>query len=100
MRKWHDGRASTSHDLAVDSLGRMTKYVYDNPESGRAVVVLNCSHKLDQQFSDGEAHVKASIDFQRAPGGGDPIMRLSVVVMLRKEEAGRCAEEGDELQQV
>ena len=84
MRKWHDGQASTSHDLATDALGRTTKYVYDNPDTGRAVVVLNCSHHLDQEFADGDAEVRATLDFEPVGEGQNPIMKLSVVVMMRK----------------
>ena len=88
MRKCHGGQASTSHDLATDALGRTTKYVYDNPDTGRAVVVLNCSHQLDQEFADGDAEVRASLDFEPAGEGQNPVMKLSIVVMMRKNAAG------------
>ena len=99
MRTWHDGQVSTSHQLAADSLGRTTKYVYDNPESHRAIVVLNCSHQFDQHFANGEAEVKASLDFQRVPGSDKPVMKLSVVVMIRKDEALSGTQEDGELQE-
>jgi len=78
--------AGVSHDMVVDSLGRMSKYVYDNPETGRAVAVLNCSHQFVQEFVNGEAEVKASLDFRKAPDNDRPVMKLSVVVMLRKDQ--------------
>ena len=100
MRKWHDGNIVTSHDLAVDSLGRTTKYVYDNPGSHRAVVVVNCSHQFDQVFSTGQAEVKTSLEFEHVPGGDNPIMRLSVVVLMRKGQPNTEVAEDDELHEV
>ena len=86
MRSWNESQTNTSHQQATDSQGRMTKYVYDNPVSGRAVVVLNCNHQFDQEFSNGEAEVRASLDFHDVPGSDRPVMKLSVVVMLRKDQ--------------
>ena len=85
MRRWNDGETSTSHEQAADSLGRTTKYVYDNPGSGRAVMVINCNHTFDQEFTNGEAEVRASLNFHDVPGRAQPVMKLSVVVMLRKD---------------
>jgi len=99
MRRWHDGQISTSHDLAADSLGRTTKYVYDNPQSRRAIVVLNCSHQFDQPFANGEAEVKASLNFENAPGSENAVMKLSVVVMIRKDETVDGTQENGELQE-
>ncbi|HUW33475.1 MAG TPA: hypothetical protein VM223_17840 [Planctomycetota bacterium] len=87
MTRWHDGETKTSHEQATDSQGRITKYVYDNPVSGRAVMVLNCNHQFDQEFTNGEAEVRASLDFHEVPGNPTPVMKLSVVVMLRKDAA-------------
>ena len=99
MRTWNNGQAATSHEQAADRLGRMTKYVYDNPGSGRAVMVLNCNHQFAQEFANGEAEVKASLDFQEEPGnepGKDrPMMKLSVVVVLRKADAKPAGEDVD-----
>ena len=86
IRRWSDGQTNTSHEQAVDRLGRMTKYVYDNPGSGRAVVVLNCNHEFCQEFTNGEAEVRASLDFHEVPGNPKPVMKLSVVVTLKKEQ--------------
>jgi len=35
---------------------------------------------------NGEAEVKASLDFRKAPDNDRPVMKLSVVVMLRKDQ--------------
>ena len=86
MRSWNEGQANTSHQEAADCQGRMTKYVYDNPASGRAVVVVNCNHQFDQEFTNGEAEVRASLDFHEVAGSDKPVMKLSVVVMLRKDQ--------------
>ena len=85
MTSSDEGQIRTIHEQAADTLGRITKYVYDNPGSGRAVVVINCSHQFDQEFTNGEAEVRASLDFHEVPGSPHPMMKLSVVVMLRKD---------------
>jgi len=88
------GDVSISHEVGVDSLGRMTKYVYDNPETGRAVAVVNCSHQFDQELASAEAEVKASLDFCPIPGSDRRVMKLSVVVMLRKQHP-QCMKAGE-----
>ena len=87
MTQSHEGEASTSHEQVSDALGRITKYVYESPASGRAVMVLNCNHQFAQEFGEGEAEVRATLDFHEVPGSSEPVMKLSVVVMLRKDAA-------------
>jgi hypothetical protein len=98
MRSWFDGKLHTSHQQAADSLGRTTKYVYDNPASGRAVLVVNCNHQFAQEFTNGEAEVKASLDFHDVPGEDQPVMKLSVVVVLRKDQPQEADAEDEELE--
>jgi hypothetical protein len=99
MRRWHSREIVSSHEVAADTLGRMTKYVYDNPGSGRAVAVVNCTHQFDQEFVNGEAEVKASLDFQYVPGHDNPVMKLSVVVMLRRDPENDRSEDCDQTQE-
>jgi len=89
---------ASSHQQVADVLGRITKYVYDNPESGRAVLVLNCSHEFVQAFTDGQAEVKATIDFVQKPECENPTMRLSVVVLFRSEQEPQPSDTGDEIE--
>jgi len=89
---------ASNHEQIADQLGRITKYVYDNPESGRAVLVLNCSHEFVQAFTDGQAEVKATIDFVQNPECENPTMMLSVVVLLRSEQEPLPSDTGGEIE--
>ncbi|NQT21298.1 MAG: hypothetical protein HQ592_16445 [Planctomycetes bacterium] len=93
MRKWHNTQANTSHDVTTDDLGRTTKYVYENPETGNAVMVLNCSQQLDKEFAQCDTEVRASVNLEQPADEENPVMKLSIVVMIRKNVAGAQSEQ-------